>query len=229
MSIIDDLRQRLITDGPDVLVQRLLEFVRERGGSYYEESVTQLEHAVQSAMLAQQRGLDDAGVTAALLHDIGHLLLDDHNGREGFLRSDHRHEEIGARFLEDWLVDEVTQPIRLHVLAKRYLCTVDEEYWARLSQTSKRTFELQGGTLTEQERARFESYPHHERALELRRVDDEAKVDDYPVVTIFRFTRSVLRCVRPDRPMDGSSPFVPATRCESAPAEVDYELRVSMR
>ena len=51
-------------------------FARRGHEQYAGEPVTQLEHALQTAHLAQQAGADDELVTACLLHDLGHLLQD---------------------------------------------------------------------------------------------------------------------------------------------------------
>ena len=46
----------------------------ERGGSLYGgEGVTQLEHGLQAAFLAEEEGASDELVVASLLHDVGHL------------------------------------------------------------------------------------------------------------------------------------------------------------
>ncbi len=93
---------------------------KAKGSLAYGESVTQLEHAIQCAMLAERDGADDALVTAALLHDVGHMVH--HDAGNAFEAGvDDRHERLGARFLQRWFVPAVTEPIALHVEAKRYL------------------------------------------------------------------------------------------------------------
>lgn len=148
----------------------------ERGDSGYGgESVTQLEHALQCALLAEQAGASPSLVVAALLHDIGHLLHDlpDSAPDEGV---DDRHETSGHNYLKKHFSAAVSDPVRMHVAAKRYLCTVDENYYEQLSEPSIVSLELQGGTMSEAERADFESSTHWKEALELRRWDDLAKV-----------------------------------------------------
>ena len=114
---------------------------------------------------------------ASLLHDIGHLLHDlpDDAPDEGI---DDRHENSGYNYLKANFDTAVTEPVRLHVAAKRYLCTVDESYYDQLSEPSIVSLKLQGGTMSEEEKAEFESSPHWKAALELRRWDDLAKIVD---------------------------------------------------
>ena len=160
----------------EVEADRILALLAERGDSEYgHEAVTQLEHGLQSAELAEQSGADDALVTAALLHDIGHMLHDlpDDAPDQGI---DDRHEVTGGHWLESRFGPEVVEPVRLHVPAKRYLCARDQDYYAALSDPSKQSLELQGGPMDEEELREFEKNPHYERAVQLRRWDDEAKI-----------------------------------------------------
>lgn len=148
----------------------------KRGGSLYGgEAVTQEEHALQAALLAEQSGASAELIAAALLHDIGHLLHDlpDDAPDQGV---DDLHEELGERWLAGYFGKEVTEPVRLHVAAKRYLCAAEADYLAALSPTSVQSLELQGGPFTDEEQREFERLPHFRSAVELRRWDDEAKV-----------------------------------------------------
>lgn len=135
---------------------------------YGGEAVTQLAHALQAAELAERDGAEEALVCAALLHDVGHLLAKPGTG-------DDRHEQVGAGLLATLFGRAVTEPVRLHVMAKRYLCTVEPGYFATLSPESVRSLELQGGLLDATEAARFATLPHAEDAVRLRRWDDLAK------------------------------------------------------
>ena len=169
-------------------VATLLDYMERRGQSFYDESVTQLEHACQCANQAQLYGGSTTQVTSALLHDMGHFLLDEHNAESDFLDEDQNHEEIGANYLEPFFPEVVTTPIRLHVPAKRYLCTTDASYYEGLSEASKRSFRLQGGGMSDEERAAFECIPHYQDALRLRRWDDLAKVKglEIPAINTYR-------------------------------------------
>lgn len=149
---------------------------------YAGEPVTQLQHALQSAQLAEQAGAEPALIVAALLHDLGHMVND--QGETPTLRGvDDRHEYVALPFLRGLFDDAVLQPIRLHVDAKRYLCSHGDgsingaQYWAQLSADSKRSLELQGGIFSDMEAQRFIAQPHAEGAVRVRVWDDAAKVD----------------------------------------------------
>jgi phosphonate degradation associated HDIG domain protein len=141
------------------------------GSAYYgREAITQTEHALQCAALAEQAGESRAVIVAGLLHDVGHLMM-----AESELE-DKRHQDIGARALEGLVGEDVIAPVRLHVPAKRYLCAVDPAYWAGLSQASKDSLVLQGGPFTAEGVESFEQLPYFAEAVRLRRYDDLAKV-----------------------------------------------------
>lgn len=145
----------------------------ERGELKYGEDVTQLEHALQCAYLAREEGASDELIVAALLHDIGHLLYGTDNAAEH--GEDDAHERLGERWLRDYYGPEVTEPIRLHVAAKRYLCATNPDYLENLSAASRKSLELQGGPMNAEEVAEFESNPWFKEAIRLRAWDDEGK------------------------------------------------------
>lgn len=157
------------------------ELFAARGAKMYAgEPVTQLEHALQSAQLAEQAGAGEPLVVAALLHDLGHLIND--QGETPTLRGvDDRHEYVALPFLRDLYDVDVLQPIRLHVDAKRYLCARGDgqlsgaEYWANLSADSRRSLELQGGIFTAAEAEAFIAQPYAADAVRVRVWDDLAK------------------------------------------------------
>ncbi len=161
---------------PTELIDRIERLFADRGGSeYYGEAVSQLEHALQSADLAERNGEPAEVIAAALLHDIGHML---HGHGEDFAAQgiDDRHEELGVRFLQKAFGPGVTEPVRLHVAAKRYLTAVRPGYLATLSPASVRSLELQGGPMTADEARGFEAGPHFAAAVKVREYDDRAKV-----------------------------------------------------
>jgi phosphonate degradation associated HDIG domain protein len=147
-----------------------------KGGRAYEgEGISQLEHALQSAYLAEQSGERPELVCAALLHDIGHLLND--RGETPTLRGiDDLHQYMALPFLRPHFPEAVLGPIRLHVDAKRYLCAKRAEYYRQLSEDSKRSLQLQGGVFGPEEAARFIRQPHAANAVKVRLWDDAAKV-----------------------------------------------------
>jgi phosphonate degradation associated HDIG domain protein len=159
----------------DGFVAALFAWLSQRGESRYDPGVTQLEHALQSAHLAEIEGAADAEVAAALLHDVGHLLANEHRGRQDFLARDVRHEELGADWLEPLFGPAVADAVRHHVAAKRYLCATESAYWKTLSPASQRSLEIQGGPMSAEEVAQFASLPGAVAAVALRRRDDRAK------------------------------------------------------
>jgi len=142
--------------------------------AYSGESVSQLEHALQSGALAQQDGAGDDLVAAAFLHDLGHL-LNRHGETPSARGVDDVHQFYALPFLRPVLPDSVLEPIRLHVDAKRYLCAVDSAYFGCLSPDSVRSLQLQGGIFSDEEAAAFAARPYASDAVRLRRWDDRAK------------------------------------------------------
>lgn len=162
---------------PTHIVVRLRQLFADHGEELYGgELVTQREHALQAAQLAQQQDHPSTEIVAALLHDVGHLLHDlgDDCAERGI---DDIHERAGADWLasEAGFIEAVTEPIRLHVPAKRFLCAVDHDYHALLSEASQLSLSLQGGPFTEDEVAAFRETPYSEAAVRLRGWDDQAK------------------------------------------------------
>jgi phosphonate degradation associated HDIG domain protein len=171
----------------DAVCEFLFRLFCERGSAaYLGESVSQTEHALQTAWAAERAGADSALIVAALLHDIGHLLHDWPVG-DVEVGVDGRHEEIGASWLEQFFGPNVTRPIRLHVAAKRYLCTVDPAYLGQLSEASVLSLKAQGGPFTPEEAEAFRADPYSEAALTLRCWDETAKVKDLPTPDIRHF------------------------------------------
>jgi phosphonate degradation associated HDIG domain protein len=144
------------------------------GALHYGEAVTQLDHVLQCGQLAIEAGDDPAMVVAALLHDMGQFIDDAGNAAET-MAFDARHEDLGADWLARWFGPEVTEPVRLHVAAKRYLCAVEPGYAEALSGASKLSLSLQGGPMNPAEAAAFEGHAWHARAVRLRRHDDGGK------------------------------------------------------
>lgn len=157
------------------ILDRIMTLLQKAGAERYGgENVSQLEHALQCAMHAERTGSSPELVTAALLHDIGHLVDD---GDEGMAENgvDAHHEAIAAEWLSRYFPAAVVTPVRLHVDAKRYLCRAEQNYWAGLSQSSKTSLEVQGGIYGDAEAALFIARPFAEDAVRLRRWDDAAK------------------------------------------------------
>src|SRR5580698_4807795 len=149
-------------------------FASEGAADYLGEAVTQAAHMLQAAALAERAGATPALIAAALLHDVGHF-TGTVTGRDLMTGTDNRHSEQGATWLAQWFGAEVTEPVRLHVDAKRYLCAVEPGYLAKLSPASVYTLGVQGGPMTAGEIATFERQPYAQEACQVRRWDDEAK------------------------------------------------------
>jgi phosphonate degradation associated HDIG domain protein len=161
---------------PADFIEEITRAFAERGADAYGENVSQLDHALQCALLAQTEGAGDHLIVAALLHDYGHLFegRGEVAEREG---RDARHEIHGARVLRRWFGPEVAGPVALHVLAKRYLCAAEPGYEAALSPASVLSLRLQGGPLTPVQRRRFERSGFAAAAIRLRRWDDAGKTE----------------------------------------------------
>ena len=174
-------------------IDSLFDLLEVQGvGAYLGEPVSQKEHALQTAALASREGADSALVAAALLHDVGHLLPD--SGSAG-ARNDRSHEERAAAWLDWHFGREVTEPVRLHVTAKRYLCTVEPQYRQRLSPASIESLGLQGGLLSLAEIREFEQSPYYRNAVQLRRWDEEAKVPGLAVPGLDAYRETLQRLV----------------------------------
>ena len=176
---------------------------QQHGGSQYSgEPVTQLEHALQTALLAEQADADDELVTAALLHDLGHLLASHHNSAPDSSSDtptlqgiDDLHQYIALPFLRGVFSDRVLDAVRWHVDAKRYLCATRPEYLASLSADSQRSLKLQGGVFSTDEAAKFIAQAGAEEAVSLRLWDDLAKIGGLATPTLGHYLQRAERCL----------------------------------
>jgi phosphonate degradation associated HDIG domain protein len=177
----------------DIIAEIADAFERRGAEAYAGEAMTVAEHMLQTAALAVAEGAPDGLVAAALLHDIGHLTSDfgEYTPDD---TEDKRHDASGADMLAGFFPPEVTECVRLHVAAKRYLCCVDPSYYARLSAASKHSLELQGGPMSDAEAEAFRGLAFHEDAVRLRRWDDSGKVLGLQTMTFEAF-RPVLERV----------------------------------
>ncbi|MCB0972475.1 MAG: hypothetical protein KDA97_13295 [Acidimicrobiales bacterium] len=170
---------------PAASIAEVVELLRTWGPERYDEEVSQLDHALQSAALARAEGASDELVAAALLHDVGHLLeLREGGVADGDVAVDLGHEARGARWLAAVLPPAVTGPIALHVAAKRYRCATEDGYEAALSAGSTASLARQGGPMSPAEAERFAAHPASDDAVRLRGWDDAGKVTDLDVGTL---------------------------------------------
>lgn len=167
------------------MADRLIEALARASARAYEpgaEPVSQLEHALQCADLAEAAGSDEALVLGCLLHDVGRfaadpaLIADKARATAPAAPGARGHHDVGADLIGPWVPAQVAWCVRMHADAKRYLCVIDPAYHERLSAASKRTLVMQGGVMTADEAAAFAAHPWSADAVALRRWDDEAKV-----------------------------------------------------
>jgi [1-hydroxy-2-(trimethylamino)ethyl]phosphonate dioxygenase len=166
-----------------------------RGNDTYGEGVSQLDHALQCALCAERDGAAPTLIAATLLHDIGHLVHDlpqdiaDHG-------IDAQHESLGSAWLSQHFGLDVTEPVRLHVAAKRYLATSEAGYFELLSPASVQSLRLQGGLMSDAECASFAAEPFAADAIRLRRWDDEGKTVGATTPDLAHFERYVAESLR---------------------------------
>ena len=179
----------------DNIVAFLADIFERRGGEeYLGEPVTMAEHMLQGATIAEQNGQDEVIIVAALLHDIGHFTsefgtfqIDD--------TQDRLHEEAGAEVLADFFPSLVTDCVRYHVAAKRYLCATKPDYFNRLSDASVHSLNLQGGPFSPQEAAEFEKNPNLKEIIQVRYLDEAGKRADMETPAFTHFALMVQRIV----------------------------------
>lgn len=167
----------------------------KRGADNYGEGVSQLEHALQCGACAERDGASPALITATLLHDIGHLLHDlpQDIADRGI---DTEHESLGSAWLSQHFGPDVTEPVRLHVAAKRYLATVEKGYYELLSAASIQSLKLQGGLMSPEEAKKYEAEQFAEDAIKLRRWDDEGKIVGLKTPDLAHFEGLVRQSLR---------------------------------
>ena len=155
------------------IVDKIVSNFKNNNSLYIGENVTIAEHMIQSAMMAEKSKSNNNLVCACLLHDYGHFILDnpDELVRK---KQDGKHEEIGYEYLKKFFKKEIVEPIKHHVIAKRYLAR-DKKYFDRLSEASVVSLELQGGVLDTKEAKLFESQEFFKEAIMLRKFDEAAK------------------------------------------------------
>jgi phosphonate degradation associated HDIG domain protein len=167
----------------------------KRGQETYGEGVNQLDHGLQCAHFARRDGASTAQVVAALLHDIGHLIHDFPSdiADQGI---DTQHESLGSVWLSQFFGPQVTEPVLLHVAAKRYLATAEKGYFETLSEASLLSLRLQGGPMSDQEVKAFEANPYFKEAVALRRWDEEGKIVGFKGPALSDFDAAITSLAR---------------------------------
>jgi phosphonate degradation associated HDIG domain protein len=167
-------------------------YLRQGDRAYAGEKVTQLEHMVQAAQLAEKDGFDEEVILASFLHDIGHICDDGkvQMGRFGTMD----HEEIGAAYLlNKGFSKKIARLVESHVEAKRYLTWKDPAYYAQLSEASRKTLEYQGGPMLPEEAEAFEQYPLFHLIIRMRRWDEQAKALNQPLPDLDHYRSMIQR------------------------------------
>jgi phosphonate degradation associated HDIG domain protein len=182
------------------IADEIMNLYNEHGGAEYAgEKVSQLEHMVQAAQLAEAQGYDEEVILAAFLHDIGHISeaakgdesTSASRGMDGFGIKDH--EEIGAEFLRGkGFSKKIARLVESHVEAKRYLTFKDPAYYTNLSEASKKTLEYQGGPMAAEEAAAFEQYPLFDLIIRMRNWDEQAKIEHQPLPDLQHYRGMML-------------------------------------
>ncbi|MEM1200624.1 MAG: phosphonate degradation HD-domain oxygenase [Pseudomonadota bacterium] len=178
------------------LITQIESMIDKKGSDLYgSEAVTQRQHALQCAALAEAENAPASLIAAALLHDIGHLLEKDFE--EALINNEDRfHENLGEAFLKTHFGPEVTEPVRMHVDAKRYLCATDPDYFAKLSPASVHSLRIQGGPMDEGEAAAFIAQPYAKDAVRLRVWDDTGKDPEMETEPVDHFMIYVSQCLK---------------------------------
>lgn len=174
-------------------------FDRRGGEEYLGEPVTMAQHMLQGATIAEQNGMDEDIIVAALLHDIGHF-TSEFGTYHPDDTEDRHHEDAGAEVLGPFFPSVVTDCVKYHVAAKRYLCATKPEYFNRLSAASVHTLELQGGPMSADEVAAFEANPNLPKIIQVRYLDEAGKRADMDTPDYWHFAPMVQRVV--DQHMD---------------------------
>ena len=180
---------------PETIVAFLADIFERRGGEeYLGEPVTMAQHMLQGATLAEQDGQPEQIIVAALLHDIGHF-TSEFGTYSPDDTHDKYHEEAGAKVLEGFFPSVVTDCVRHHVAAKRYLCATDPAYFAKLSAASVHSLGLQGGPMSAEEVAHFEAMENLKAIIDVRHLDDAGKEADMKTPPFAHFAPMVQRVV----------------------------------
>lgn len=184
---------------PELTRDTIVDFIGdifERCGDeeYLGEPVTMAEHMLQGATIAEQNGQSQEIIVGALLHDIGHF-TSEFGTYHPDDTEDRHHEDAGAEVLQAFFPTVITDCVRYHVAAKRYLCATKPSYYARLSPASVHTLGLQGGAMSADEVAEFEKNPNLREIIAVRYLDEAGKRADMETPDFWHFAPMVQRLV----------------------------------
>jgi len=164
------------------IINKIISSYLNNKSLYIGEKVTMTEHMIQTAMLAEKNNSSSNLVCASLLHDYGHFILEN---PDDLVRKekDGKHEELGYKFLKKYFINDVVEPIKYHVKAKKYLAR-DKKYYDCLSEASKKSLKFQGGIMNNKEAKEFECIKFFESSIKLRKFDEVAKKRDLKIKSI---------------------------------------------
>tara|TARA_B100001250_G_scaffold339731_1_gene307192 strand:- start:326 stop:862 length:537 start_codon:yes stop_codon:yes gene_type:complete len=168
------------------ILDKIISNFKNNKSLYIGEKLTMSEHMIQSAMLAEKAKCNDNLICSCLLHDYGHFLIDNpdnlvKNNKDG------EHENIGYEYLKQFFKKEIVEPIRYHVLAKRYLSR-NKKYFNFLSEASKISLKLQGGILNDNQSKEFKKKQYFKNSILVRKFDEAAKKTNMKMKTIDSYT-----------------------------------------
>ena len=155
------------------ILDKIISNFKNNKSLYIGEKLTIPEHMIQSAMLAEKSKSKDDIICSCLLHDYGHFLIENPDNLVK-INKDGEHENIGYEYLKKFFKKEVVEPIRYHVLAKRYLAR-NKKYFNFLSEASKLSLKLQGGLLSDKESREFKKKKYFKNSILVRKFDEAAK------------------------------------------------------
>ena len=172
------------------VIEKIIDKFQNNKSLYIGEKVTIAEHMIQSAMMAEKTKSKDTLICSCLLHDYGHFILEDPDAlvRE---KKDGKHEDVGYEYLKKYFKEEIVEPIKNHVLAKRYLAR-DQKYFNLLSPASITSLKLQGGLMSDDEAQTFEKNKYFKDSIKLRRFDEAAKNEGVKIKDIIEY-KSLLQ------------------------------------
>ena len=175
------------------IINNILDLYKNYGNTFYDKNITQTQHAFATMNMAIQNSQPEYLQLTSFLHDIGHLILNESDNNQNFLQTNLHHELVAYNFLKQYFPDKITKPILNHVYAKRYLCSKFKYYYDDLSQSSKKSFKLQGGFLNQYSINKFEKTSYFNDTIILRRYEDIAKKHNHDNIIIdFEYVEKLL-------------------------------------
>ncbi len=177
----------------DYVINNIINLYKNYGNSFYDKNITQTQHAFSTMNMAIQSAEPEYFQLASFLHDIGHLILNESDNNHDFLKKNLHHELIAYNFLKQYFPDKITKPILNHVYAKRYLCSQFKPYYDNLSESSKKSFKIQGGFLSHNSIKKFEKTKYFNDTVKLRQYEDKSKKNKHNnIILNFDYVEKLL-------------------------------------